>query len=800
MKNSVVSDNGLAKTDSKLTEEMLESTSRISIVEKVNSEVQNVESEMSNVVDEGQQGETKTIESREESFEEEVVSVEYVGGLSDDMIADGLSQLGRSADGTLQVFLTLFLPGCNLTGIEPLAEFTYLQSVTLSYNSLTDLTPLGNMPNLIFLDVSHNKLTSLLDFKPPLAIREVNYSYNEITEIPDLSAYHSLVCLNLDYNRITEIQGLMECHNLKHLSLMHNQIEKIANLDNLPLQTLDLSYNKIKKIENLDTLLHIQKLYLAKNNIRSMKGLQNHPILQDVNLEENQIIDIAEVRYIRELKLLRNLNLLHNPLQGMPDYRLSMIYRIQSLTELDRVKITPDEKVAAINLFSPPAELIASRDHMLHVVRSLLQPTRIYDSTLPSTDTPYPMLVLCGPSGSGKRSLAKRLCQDFPDFFGLGVSHTTRPPRKKEENGEDHFFVTKEEFEADAMSGKFLQTCQVGSYLYGITRDAVEEVAREGLAAVLHMELEGVLSFKNTYFEPRYILIVPVNRKMHEERMFERGYYTDSQIHYTCDRVEMYLSKHRNSPGFFDMAINSDDLGEAYKRLKRLIIEYLGMTPPTTTETNLYSTSDETSVDTEESYPVGVKSGTSNTSMTITLAARTWSRPSGSSNVKNKTSTAENKTPVEELSLLRRKNLAKAAVAGVHVLSLDDLILTRQISSTGFQDSSVNADEVKRASTYPLGYDTSFVSMAANASSEQQRTDSNESNSEDEQTETSSLMSSARAYSERFESHSVDESAEDQDEQDGGTIDVMRLEYGSQASESVALSAGMEQIHDANSI
>lgn len=38
------------------------------------------------------------------------VSVEYVGGLSDDMIADGLSQLGRSADGTLQVFLTLFLP------------------------------------------------------------------------------------------------------------------------------------------------------------------------------------------------------------------------------------------------------------------------------------------------------------------------------------------------------------------------------------------------------------------------------------------------------------------------------------------------------------------------------------------------------------------------------------------------------------------------------------------------------------------------------------------------------------------
>lgn len=125
----------------------------------------------------------------------------------------------------------------------------------------------------------------------------------------------------------------------------------------------------------------------------------------------------------------------------------------------------------------------------------------------------------------------------------------------------------------------------------------------------------------------------------------------------------------------------------------------------------------------------------------------------------------------------------------------------RQISSAaGFQGSSTSIDEVKRASTYPLGYDTSFVSMAANASSGKQRTESNESNSEDEQTETSSLMSSARAYSERFGSHSADESAEDQDEHEGGTIDIMRLEFGSQASESVALSAGMDQIHDANSI
>jgi len=41
-------------------------------------------------------------------------------------------------------------------------------------------------------------------------------------------------------------------------------------------------------------------------------------------------------------------------------------------------------------------------------------------STLTSIDEPYPMLVLCGPRGSGKGYLSKRLVGDFPDFFGMG--------------------------------------------------------------------------------------------------------------------------------------------------------------------------------------------------------------------------------------------------------------------------------------------------------------------------------------------------------------------------------------------
>ena len=101
-------------------------------------------------------------------------------------------------------------------------------------------------------------------------------------------------------------------------------------------------------------------------------------------------------------------------------------------------------------MFNPPMEVIASRDHIMHVVYSFLQPSRVLDrlghnlywllicnriftsiliyihcncnncSTLPSIETPYPMLVLCGPQGAGKKDLALKLVDEFPDYFGYG--------------------------------------------------------------------------------------------------------------------------------------------------------------------------------------------------------------------------------------------------------------------------------------------------------------------------------------------------------------------------------------------
>ncbi|KAL3852031.1 hypothetical protein ACJMK2_015742 [Sinanodonta woodiana] len=595
------------------------------------------------------------------STETEEADVELSPGgiLDEETIARGLSNLGRSANGTGQVYLNVTVPGFSLIDISALGNYIHLQRVEIPYNELTDLSPLSNLLYLLLLDASHNKISKLLDFRPPKNLKEVDLSFNMITEMSDLSAHHYLSKLNLDNNQIREINGLQNCQRLTALSLAHNKVTKIQGLDNLPIQFLNLCHNEIKKIQNLETLKKLKVINLSGNKIRSLKGLQGHDLLESVDLEDNEVIDISEIKYIRDLSMLWQLNLLRNPIQELPDYRLNVLFRIQRLTSLDRHKVEVEEKVAATNMFNPPAEVIAARDHIMHVVYSFLQPSRVWDSTLPSIETPYPMLVLVGPQGSGKKDLALKLVEEFNDYFGYGISHTTRRPFQEEIPGKDYHFVTLEKFEMDIKMGQFIQTYQYNGNWYGLQMESIESVAREGLACVIHMELEGVLTLKNTYFEPRYVLVMPLNEEAHEKRLRARGIYSESQLEYTLNRAEMYKQHNRDHPGFFDMMINSDDIKEAYKHLRRLVMDYLGIgmnTPPANDH-------GDTAFDSQ---------GMSDQNVAPQLGPRTWSKPSIPDSVSQSFMRAKaNQSPimsgrgiVEEASLKRRQSAAKEAVAG----------------------------------------------------------------------------------------------------------------------------------------
>ena len=71
------------------------------------------------------------------------------------------------------------------------------------------------------------------------------------------------------------------------------------------------------------------------------------------------------------------------------------------------------------------------------------------------------------------------------------------------------------------------------------------------------LQLQGVLTLKNTYFEPRYVLVMPLDKEAHEKRLRDRGRYTEEEIAYTLRRADIYCKYNQDHPGFFDMMINS---------------------------------------------------------------------------------------------------------------------------------------------------------------------------------------------------------------------------------------------------
>uniref|UniRef100_A0A5F8H099 Leucine rich repeats and guanylate kinase domain containing n=1 Tax=Monodelphis domestica TaxID=13616 RepID=A0A5F8H099_MONDO len=377
------------------------------------------------------------------------------------------------------------------------------------------------MPYLIELSASHNELTTFFGFKPPKNLKKVDFSFNKIPEMNDLFRYKGLTRLILDHNEIKEIKGLTNCSALSHLSLAHNKITKMEGFGKLPIKILCLSNNQIEEISCLENLKILQNLDLSGNKISRLKGLENHDLLEIINLEDN--------------------------------------------------------KVEAENKYAPPPEVVAAQDHLKNIVYSMMQPQRIFDSTLPSLDAPYPMLVLVGPQAGGKRELAHRLCRQFSTFFRYGSCHTTRLPYFGEGDRVDYNFISEEVFAEMLNMGKFILTYKYNKHNYGLTRDTVEGIAREGLASCIHMDIEGVRSLKHSYFEPRYILLVPMNKVKYEGNLRRMGLFSRSEIEFSVARVDYYIEINQDFPGYFDALINTDDLNTAYQNLCQLIREYLGL-------------------------------------------------------------------------------------------------------------------------------------------------------------------------------------------------------------------------------
>ena len=94
------------------------------------------------------------------------------------------------------------------------------------------------------------------------------------------------------------------------------------------------------------------------------------------------------------------------------------------------------------------------------------------------------LLVISGPSGTGKGTLCARLLTS-DENIRFSISATTRAARAGEQEGREYTFISQEEFQCRVDAGDFLECAVVHGNRYGTPRREVLALVDAGIDVLL---------------------------------------------------------------------------------------------------------------------------------------------------------------------------------------------------------------------------------------------------------------------------------------------------------------------------
>ncbi|KAF8640985.1 hypothetical protein AX17_000630 [Amanita inopinata Kibby_2008] len=180
---------------------------------------------------------------------------------------------------------------------------------------------------------------------------------------------------------------------------------KIPAIENLGVSkdqhdALDLTDNAIVTLGNLPLLKRMHTLLLANNRISSISSSihLSVPNLTTLVLTQNNIAEIGNLEPLKELKHLKFLSLIGNPVREKKWYREWLAWRIPGLRVLDFQRIRDKERETARKLFLTP-------DGLLTQLATTLSTSVSVQSAKPALtiDEPKPVPV----SGKAGRLMSK---------------------------------------------------------------------------------------------------------------------------------------------------------------------------------------------------------------------------------------------------------------------------------------------------------------------------------------------------------------------------------------------------------
>ena len=176
------------------------------------------------------------------------------------------------------------------------------------------------------------------------------------------------------------------------------------------------------------------------------------------------------------------------------------------------------------------------------------------------------LLVLSGPSGSGKGTVSESLMKNNDDII-FSTSVTTRTPRPGEVNGENYFFATREEFEKMVENDELLEHAFVHTNYYGTPKKFVFDEIEKGEIVLLEIDVQGALQVKKKYKEAVFIFLIPPTMDELKSRLVKRDTETEDEI----ETRYRNAFKELDFVGEYDYFVINDVIDNAVKDIETII-------------------------------------------------------------------------------------------------------------------------------------------------------------------------------------------------------------------------------------
>ena len=177
------------------------------------------------------------------------------------------------------------------------------------------------------------------------------------------------------------------------------------------------------------------------------------------------------------------------------------------------------------------------------------------------------IIIVSGPSGVGKSTICREVVSRLDNVL-LSVSATTRAKSSKEVDGEDYWFLTRDEFEKRIRAGMFFEYAEVFGNLYGTPKDKIDEAIKEGKDIILEIDVQGARNVKRVYHDAEMIFILAPTHKDLAKRLNGRARDEEKVV---AERLNGASAEIAAAGQFYEHLIINDDLQQAVNEVIQII-------------------------------------------------------------------------------------------------------------------------------------------------------------------------------------------------------------------------------------